>query len=143
MPGMILAERVVTLQFWVAATQRGSLTLAPSAAFATATAGPLSFRTRFIYIDCPSPHLAAVQTSNRFVPFFRICHFYETESTRAASFAISKNADPVECPIRFENFAQLFFRSIKAKVPNENIFHRAPLSVIANRVNTQYLVGIF
>lgn len=127
MPGMILAEHAVTFAVLVSSPQHSeSFTLPATATFATATAGPLSLRTRFIHIDRSSSELTAVQSRNGLVPFFCICHFYETESPRSSSFAIGENTDAIDRPIRFEDLAQLFFRSVKTEVPNENIFHRAP-----------------
>jgi hypothetical protein len=106
--------------------------LTASAGFAAA-AGPLRLRTSFVHINSASADLASIQAGNGLISFFAICHLYETESPRTSGFAVSENADAVDCPIRFEDLAQLILGSIEAEVPNENIFHAAPLFVVANR----------
>src|SRR3954465_2805628 len=123
--------------------QRQCFELPASAAFATATASPVGLRARFIHIDCPSAELAAVQSRNGLVAFFAICHFDETESPRSSGFAIGENADAIDRPVRFEDFAQLFFRSVKTEVPNENIFHRTPSLSLCTKAISHFSLGIF
>jgi hypothetical protein len=56
-----------------------SLTASPALAAATA-ARTLGLRTSFVHINSASADLASIQACNGFVPFFGICHLYETES---------------------------------------------------------------
>jgi len=107
--------------------------LTASAALATTAARTLGFRAGLVHINSASADLASIQSGNGLVPFFGVCHLDETESPRASGFAVSENADAVDRPIRFEDLAQLIFRSVETEIPNENIFHGAPSFVIANR----------
>ncbi|MCU1270224.1 MAG: hypothetical protein JWN74_1518 [Acidobacteriaceae bacterium] len=136
MPETDRAERAVAVRVRITSKGKSSAmsSLTPSAALAPATAaGALRFRAGFVHINGASADLASIQFGNGLVPFFAVCHLDETESPRTSGFAVGEDADPVDRPIRFEDLAQLILRGVEAEVPNENIFHGAPLSVVANR----------
>ena len=76
--------------------------LTTTATLAAPAAGPFSLWTRFVHIDCTTAKLAAIQTCDRFVPFFAIGHFNKTKSARTSGFAVGENTYPIHCAIGFE-----------------------------------------
>src|SRR5207248_1490774 len=75
--------------------------LTAPAALATA-AGTFCFRAGFVYVNAASAELAAVQTGNCLLAFFRIRHLYKTKPARTASIAIGKYAHSIHVPVRLE-----------------------------------------
>jgi hypothetical protein len=80
----------------------------PSTTTAAATTTTLYLGTGFVDVERSPTHLGTVQGGDRFVSFFCIRHFHETEAARASGVTISHDADPVYLPMRLEHLPQLF-----------------------------------
>jgi heme/copper-type cytochrome/quinol oxidase subunit 3 len=91
-----------------AATATAAAVAAISSATATAASTTLYLGTGFVDIERSPTHLSSVQGGDRFVSFFCIRHFHETESARASGVTIGHDADPVYLPMRLEHLPQLF-----------------------------------
>jgi hypothetical protein len=104
-------------------------TASPTAAALTAatptaaTAGAFGFRTRFVYVQCSSTNLRAVQSSDRFLSVLGACHFDKAKSARASSVAIGHDADSIHLAVNFEKLTQLFFGRVEIQVSNKDVLH--------------------
>src|SRR5581483_3805714 len=80
---------------------------APTAAAAPATISTTArsafgLRTRFVDIQGASAQLRSIQSCDRFLSIFVARHLDETEPTRAAGFAVSKNAHAIDLSVGLE-----------------------------------------
>jgi hypothetical protein len=89
----------------------------------TTAAGAFGFGTRFVYVQCSSTNLRAVQRSDRFLSVLGACHFDKAKSARASSVAIRHDADSIHLAVNFEKLTQLFFGRVEIQVSNKDVLH--------------------
>src|SRR3954469_17439582 len=92
-------------------------TIRTTAAEAAATAAAAcSLGTRFVDREASPANLAGVQIANRGLGLFVGAHFYECESTRAASRLIAHHGDRFNRPGACEQLLQLCFADLVGEI---------------------------
>jgi hypothetical protein len=93
----------------VVATSAAACSTAETLSATAASAGRIRLGFRLVNLQRPTPQFLAIQGRDRLVRFPSVGHFHKGETSGTSSFAIRNDADPVDCPVRFEYATQFRF----------------------------------
>jgi hypothetical protein len=106
---------------WAALPASTTAAKTASATRSTTTAAARGLRPRFINIQSAPANIRAIQCRNCSIRLFRIRHFDECKSPRAASFPVRHQAHALHGTIRFKQRANRIFRRAKIQIPYEYV----------------------
>jgi hypothetical protein len=98
-----------------------------SSASAAAPAG-FFLRARFVDLHGASAKITAVEGGDSFCCGRCVGHFHECETSRTARIAIGHDADTLDCAVRFEQSAKLWFSGAMRDIADEQILHDSSFS---------------
>ena len=98
-------------------------------AITSAATASLHLGTRLIHVQCAPSHLIAIERGDCFFAFFRVGHFHETKTARAAGIAIGHDTHSVHLPVGLEKLAQLIFRGVEIEITDKDVLQANCLCV--------------
>ena len=112
------------LPTFAAAATTTATTAAAAAESAAAAARTIFLGTRFIDVERPAVHIAAIEGCDGVVAFGVVAHFHKSKAARATSVAVGYQVYTVNGSVLLKHGTYGAFGSVEAEVSYENIFQR-------------------
>ena len=87
----------------------------------------------FVYVQCPSVKVGAIQGGNGSIAFRVVAHFNESKTSGLSRITIGHNADTINGPVYLKHRSNCFFGCTEAEISYKNIFHFWFLSEVAEQ----------